>query len=223
MTRIACITANLGAYDNPVEWAPQVVSGAEVTVHRFTDSNFPPRPKAMTSALQVGLLKWFGPEFVPPADLYFWCDASCALLDPGCLQRWVDRLGDAELLLFAHPDRSTIRAEWEFMTARMARPGETYLTGRYRGEWLDEQYARIVADRDFVDRQLFASTAFMYRPTPRVKALLERVWLAKTKYLLHDQLSLAYHVGKSDVPFNVIPEKYTDCNLMTYVRNRRAA
>lgn len=224
MTRIAVISANLGAYDPPADWAEQRVAGAEIGIYRFDDSNFPPRPKAMRPALQVGMLKWFGPEFVPPADVYLWVDASCALLSPTSVAWFLERLGSAELLVFRHPDRRTVLEEYEFIKARLERPGETYLTGRYAGEWLEQQYAALRSDPQWRDDQLYATTAFMYRPTNRVRVSFKEVWYAKTRWHLHDQLYFAYVVGKNfwdRGARRVLEEKYTACEGMTYVRNRK--
>lgn len=241
MIRVAALSANLGAYDAPMAWTEQrLPSGASLSVHRFTDETLPPRSKAMMSALQCGLVKWFGPEFVPPADVYLWVDASCALLADDCIARWLAHLtfpvcseeygrsllaNGVELVVFQHPDRSTIRQEYDFIKARLAKAGEKYLTKRYAGEWLDEQYATIARDRAFVDRQLFATTAFMYRPTPRVLAAFKEIWFGKTRWHLHDQLWFAYVIGKSDIPIHVLPDRYTACDYLTYVRNwkRKAA
>lgn len=227
MTRVAVVSANLGAYDHDVPWPTlEAPLGVEVSVHRFTDANLPPRPMAMTPRLQCGLLKWFGYEFVPGADLYLWIDASCvptAQAVPWFCHRlsWVyDRLQLSDLALFAHPDRQTIRQEYEFMRARLAHPGERYLTSRYRGEWLDEQFA-MIADAGYAEAQLFASTAFMYRPSRVVRELLKEVWYGKTRWHLHDQLYLAYAVAQSECTVSVIRENYLKCPALTYIRNRK--
>lgn len=217
--KIAVISANLGAYDPPREWVAQrVPAGVTVDVHRLTDETFPTRAKAMTPALQCGIPKWFGPDFFY-ADCYLWVDASCALLDEDCVSRWLAALGDREMVLFQHPDRQTVQQEYDFIKARLATPGERYLTKRYTGEWLDEEYAAIVADPAFVDDRLYASTAFMYRPTRRVKQMMAAVFAAKARWHLHDQLYLAYAVQAHRCYVNVIPERYTECEYLTYVRN----
>ena len=107
------------------------------------------------------------------------------------------------------------------MRARLTRPGETYLTTRYRWEWLDALYQHIAADPTFEDTALYASTAFMYRPTDRVKALLKEVWFSKTRWHLHDQLYLAYAVANSGCHLRVIEQSYLKCQALTYIRNRK--
>jgi len=220
--KIAVISANLGRYDPDVPWVPQIVpAGVTVEVHRLTDATFPPRPKAMTSALQCGIPKWFGADLFPGADVYLWVDASCALLNSHAVTLLLERLGTSNLLVFRHPDRATIGEEYEFLKTRLARPGERYLTTRYAGEWLDAQYEHICARHaSFVDYQLFATTAFMYRPDPSVLAVFKETWFGKTRWHLHDQLFFAYALAKSDCNFRVLQEKYTDCPYLTFVRNR---
>lgn len=197
--RVAVISANLGGYDPPVAWVDQIVpAGVTVEVHRFDDTNFPPRSKAMTPALQCAIPKMFGWELVPGADVYLWIDASRGLLRPDTVAWFLDHLFAAELLLFLHPERSTIREEYDFVKARLARPGETYLTSRYAGEWLDAQYAAVTTPW-YLDNRLYASTAFCYRPTVPVQRMMNAWWFHKSRYLLHDQLALPYVVRDHEV------------------------
>lgn len=224
MTRVAVISANLGSYDSPAEWVSQrSPAGIEIDVWRFTDANFPPRPLAMTSRLQCGLLKMFGHEFVPGYDAYLWVDASCALLRPDAALWFLEQAGPAELLVFRHPDRRTIREEVEFMRARMARRGETYLNSRYRWEWLEDLYCWVASDPGYVDDALYASTAFLYRPSMKVKRMLKEWWFTKTRWMLHDQIAWPYVIWKSGCTVEVIEQNYLQCPALTYVRNRKKA
>lgn len=237
--RVAVISANLGGYDAPNTWPALIAPyGMTVDVHRFTDENFPPRPLAMTSRLQCGMLKMLGPQFVPGYDVYLWIDASCAPT-PNAITWFLDRLGNQELVVFKHPERNSIREEYQFIKARMTRPGEQYLNSRYRAEWIDEQFAEVMADtrpeacrgtgripssiigRPFVDNQLFASTALMYRPTHLMSVMGQMWWYHKTRFLLHDQLSLPYVIWRSGVRFNVIPDSYLKCDGLTFTRKKR--
>lgn len=189
--KVAVISANMGAYDAVVPWPEQVVpAGVQVDVHRLDDRTFPGRELAMTGRLKCGLPKWFGWELRPGYDLYLWVDASRAIV-PDTVAWFLARIGNAELVAFLHPERSTIRAEYEFVKARMARPGETYLNSRYRGEWLDAQFAAVNKPWH-IDNRLYASTAFLYRPTLPVQKAFKEVWHHKSRYLLHDQLALPY-------------------------------
>jgi len=202
------ISANLGGYDVPNEWPEQTVP---VDVCRYTDANFPPRPLAMTSRLQCGIPKWFGFDLRPGYDVYIWIDGSCAPT-PTCAAWFLEQLGDGDIAVFAHPERKTVREEYEFMRARMARPGETYLTSRYGGEWLDEAFARCDPNA-----RLVASTAFAYRPSQCVRDALELVWLAKTRWLLHDQMALSDLLACLG-GVRYIPDNYLKCSALTFTR-----
>lgn len=214
--RVTILSANLGDYDAPNVWPALVVpEGVDLSIVRLTDATFPPRPLAMTSRLQCGIPKWFGRDFAPGADVILWIDASCAPT-AGAVGWFLERLGSADIAVFAHPARRTVGDEVAFMTARMARPGETYLTSRYGGEDLDGMAARVSPDLP-----LYASTAFAYRT--RIQPILEEVFLWKARHLLHDQLALPYVLHRHGVRVSVIPDNYLKCAALTFTRARRAA
>jgi hypothetical protein len=215
--KVAVISANLGGYDTPREW-PEQVTEHQVTYVRLHDGNFPPRPLAMTSRLQCGIPKWFGMDFAPKdTDVIIWIDASC-VPTPIAVDWFLEKLGNADIAVFAHPDRKTIREEYEFITRKLS-DGNKYLTSRYKGEWLDEQF-RFISEEGRPDAPLFASTAFVYRIGGYIAAQLESVFLYKARYHLHDQLALAFVLdGLKGV--NVIPDNYLRCPALEYVRNKK--
>ena len=222
--RVCVLSANLGGYDVQVPWVDQVVPvGVSVEMHRFTDENCPPRRKAMTSALQCGIPKMFGWQLVPDADTYIWIDASRGLLRSDTVAWFLQQAGPADLLLFRHPARKTIREEYEFVKAKLAQRSP-YLWQRYAGEWLDDQYAAVSRD-GHEDIALYASTAFLYRPSPAVKAAFSEWFWHKARYLLHDQLVLPYVVEKYHVWKRVIDDDVYHCAHLpiTRVKSRRTA
>ncbi len=174
----------------------------------------------MTPALQCAIPKMFGWQLCPGYDWYLWIDASRGLLRPDTVAWFLDRAGESELVLFLHPERTTIRAEYLFMQARMARPGETYLTGRYAGEWIDAQYAAVTPPW-YVDDRLYASTAFLYRPTVAVQRMMKEWWYFKSRYLLHDQLALPYVVREHGVFVRELRESVYDCVHLPMTRPGR--
>lgn len=218
MMRVAVISANLGAYDRSVEWVEQrVAAGVTVDIHRLTDETFPTRALAMTSRLQCGIPKMCGWELFPNYDAYLWVDASRGLLREDTVAWFLERAGDAELLLFLHPERKTIREEYDFIKARMARAGETYLNSRYAGEWLDEQYAAVCKPW-YTDNRLYASTAFLYRPTLAVRKTLQHWFYMKARYLLHDQLALPFVVREHGCHVRELSESVYGCEHLPMVR-----
>ena len=225
--KVAIISANLGSYEQTQHaWVKQAVpEGVELEIHRITDKEFPLRPKAMMPALQVGLLKWFGCEYFPNRDVLIWIDSSCALTSPTHVARWLDVLGDHNLAVFKHPERKTVIEEYDFIVERMRRPNEQYLTKRYSGEWLDEEYRYISQRSNPAHLPLYATTAFAYRPHYSVERAFMYTWLAKTKWHLHDQLAFAYELNfqaqSIGVDFTVIQENYQKSSLLEFVRNKK--
>ena len=222
MTSVCVVSANLGGYDPQIPWVDQVVpAGVTVDVHRFTDENFPGRDKAMRPALKCGLPKMFGWEMLPGYDLYLWVDASRGLLRPDTVAWFLAAIGSAELLLFLHPERSTIQAEYAFVKAKLE-AGSRYLSSRYAGEWLESQYLAVQKPWH-LDNRLYASTAFLYRPTLRVQAMMKDWWFHKSRYLLHDQLALPYVVREHRVRVVERPEDIYRFEHLPYTRKMRAA
>ena len=225
---VAVLSANLGGYDTVVPWVDQVVpAGVSVDIHRFDDQNFPPRTKAMLPALQCGIPKMCGWELKPGYDAYLWIDASRGLLRSDTVAWFLERLERHELLLFLHPERSTIREEYEFVKQRMAdeltRPvHKQYLVPRYAGEWLDAQYAA-VTPAWYLDNKLYASTAFMYRPTLRVKKMLAEWFYFKARYILHDQLALPFVVRDHRISPVELTESVYHCEHLPITRTKGRA
>lgn len=228
--KVAVISANLGqgGYDQPAPW-PELIApdGVEISVIRLTDETFPPRLLAMTSRLLCGEPKMFGWDLFPGFDVYLWIDASCRPT-PTAVEWFMSRLGKREMAVFQHPDRRTIRDEYDFVVERMKRPGETYLTSRYKGERFDELFVWLSRQWDedgYQDAHLYASTAFIYRPTPNVKRMMADWWLTKTRWSLHDQIAWPYLIWKRGIYVNVIPDNYLKCPALEFVRKgiRRSA
>ena len=217
--KVAAISANLGGYDVPQPWpAFDLPAEVEVLAHRLTDADLTPRPLAMTSRLMCGLPKWFGTYYVPGCDVYLWIDASCTPT-PQAIRWFLERL-DSEIAVFKHPDRDTVAEEYAFVTERMQRPKETYLNSRYAGEWIEEQFAYIV-ERGGAGLPLYASTAFAYRPTPRVIAALAECFTLKARFCLHDQFAFPFVLHQHGCAVTVIPDNYLTCPALVFTRKRR--
>ena len=218
--KIAVISANLGNYDKPYPWADQILpEGVECDIYRLDNSNFPPRPKAMTPALQVGIAKWFAHDLYPGYDLYMWVDASCALTRGNEVSLWALSLGNTDIALFKHPARKNVNEEYEFVRDKMI-AGNKYLVSRYEGEWWDEEFKYIAARRGgWAD--LYASTAFMYRPAERVKEAFREVFSLKVRFHLHDQIALAYALQEHQVNITRINENYQKSGYLEFVRGKK--
>ena len=200
------LSANLGSYDPEIPWVKQnSYQGTPISVCRYNDASFPGRELAMTPRLKPALIKMFGWEFLPGFDYYIWVDGSKTFTSPDFGAFMLEQLGKSDLAIFKHPQRNSIKEEYEFVKSKMA-GGNDYLLSRYRGEWLDEQYQFIRQFPLFRDTCLYASTGFAYRPNARIKTAFKEWWYHKTRFLLHDQLALPFVLARAKVKVNVIEE-----------------
>ena len=221
--RVAFVSANLGGMEQPVQHAPQrLPADVHVSWHQYDDVSFPPRPRSMTPRMQAKIPKVFAWKLLPGYDAYVWLDASFALKEDA-LNTLLAHLEMADMVMFAHPSRSSVAAEVQFLTKRLSgrymRSG--YIKDRYADEWADAQLAAYVADPAFIDNRLFACGCFAYRATPAVQALMNEWWWHISLYHVNDQLSFPYVLAKSRVAVSVINEDIYKCSFLTYMRGDR--
>ncbi len=207
--KIAVVSANLGSFDKPVTHVPQSVG---CDFYHFTDVTFPRRYNSMTPRLQARIPKMFSWQMAPGYDYYLWVDSSCALLHEDSVKWFLERLGDAEIAVFKHPNRSTIQEEADYLKLRL-NINCPYITPRYENELIDEQLAEVDPSLP-----LFASTAFIYKNTPEMRAALKEWWYHTSRFHSIDQLSLPEALRGRSV--RVIAESYLKVPYLTYVRKR---
>jgi hypothetical protein len=191
--RVAVISCNLGAFDDPQAHVPQ--EGVAVDYYAFTDEQFPARPKAMTRRLQSKIPKMFGWDLKPGYDVYFWLDASLQFSSPTSVTWFLEKLKGHEMVVFGHPSRHSVHEEAEFLRTKIAHLNH-YLINRYSGEDIDGQLAAIAGPPDV---HLFASGAFCYRPTPNVIDGLKEWWIHTTRFHIIDQLAMPYALRHCDL------------------------
>lgn len=209
---IAVVTANLGGFDPIFEYAKQSV---DYDFYRFTDENFPPRSCAMTPRMQARLIKCFMWQIKPGYDYYIWVDGSCSLLHEDSVKWFLEQCADAAF--FKHPDRNTIQQECDYLKAKLIGKRD-YMRLRYKGEFLDEQMAEINGDVSYRDDRLYASTAFVYKDSPKIHDMLKEWWYHISRYHIIDQLALPYVIKKSGCDIKVL-DKFNGTNpYITHTR-----
>jgi hypothetical protein len=208
---IVVISASLGGFDSRRDHEEQSV---DCDFYHFTDENFPPRSKSMTPRLQARIPKMFSWQMVRGYDYYLWVDSSCRLADRNSVKWFIEQLGDADIAVFKHPHRNTVQEEADYLKHRLAIKCP-YITPRYAGEDIDGQLGE-------VDPQgpLYASTAFIYKDGPEVRAALKEWWYHTSRWHSIDQLSLPQAILYGDAKVKIIPDNYLKCKALEYVRNR---
>lgn len=209
--KILVYCANLANFDKvrAPEGQPEDV---DVEFVWANDESFPPRFNAMTPRLQARIVKMFGWQMWPGYDIYLWIDASCRLARTDSVAWFLKQLGEAEMAVFKHPHRVTIKQEADYLKHRLA-INCPYITPRYENELIDEQLKEISPEAE-----LYASTAFIYRNSTNVQEALKEWWYHTSRYHSIDQLSLPFAIR--DLEFNVIPDNYLTCKYLEYVRKR---
>lgn len=218
MSKIAILTAILGDFDKPFDPVPQKTR-REVMFHRFTDKDFPPIT-GLTPRLQYRIPKLFGWEMLPGYDYYIWLDGSVSFERPDCVEWFIRQLGDADIALFKHPVRRNIRQEVAHIDEHL-KQGKPYITSRYKNGLHNEQLRECLADPNFKDRNLYASTAFIYRNNSKVHEAMKLWWYHQSRYFTCDQIALSYVVWKAGLKVNKINENQYKIGYLSLVSKHK--
>lgn len=212
MAKICVYSANLGNFDKPKLNVDQSV-GHEFCL--FTDENFPPRNKSFTPRMQARVVKMFGWQLVPDYDIYLWADSSVFLSRTDSIKWFLDKLGDAEIAVFKHPARETVLEEADYLKMRLQLEKQghkkPYVLPRYDNEWIDDHLLEVDPNRE-----LLASTAFIFKNTLGVQKAMKQWWYYTSRYHVIDQLGFPEAIRNLKV--NVIPEKYYECGYLGSTR-----
>ncbi|HEY5055924.1 MAG TPA: methyltransferase domain-containing protein [Acidobacteriaceae bacterium] len=188
--KIAIASANLSGIDTGFDPpAQQVPPGWSVELRCFGERDLPPRPLSLSPRTQSKLPKMCGFDWFPDADLIAWVDCAYTVTTAGLAAWLIEQLGDADICLMPHPDRSRLADELSFMTQRMA-AGDPYLVSRYADEPMAEQVSSYLSVSGFEDSWLAAAGCFVYRNTPALQAAMKDWLLECIKWSSQDQLSL---------------------------------
>lgn len=174
----------------------------------------------MSARLQARIPKMFGWQMAPGHAFYIWIDASMIMARPDTVQWFMDLLGDADIAVFKHPDRHSVKEEAAYLKQRLAKDC-TYITPRYKNELIDEQLKEIDPYGMYKDDALYASTAFIYRNTYGVQQMFKEWWYHTSRYHIIDQLSLPAVLKKSYCKVNVVEENCLKTPYLSHVRNRK--
>lgn len=208
---VAITTANLGFFEKDlVPELQELVIDYQALNYRFTDANFPPRFNSMTHRLQARIAKMFGWQLLPGFDIYLWYDSSMKISNPKTVQWFLTKLGDADMAVFKHPNRNSVQEEADYIKERL-HINCPYITPRYKNEWIDEHLKEVNPNAP-----LYASTAFIYRNSPKVQKALKEWWYFTSRYHSIDQLGFSEAI--KDLNVNVIKESYLKIPYLTYTR-----
>lgn len=214
--RVCVHTANLGGFDSVTPPVAQL--GVEMIYRVFTDAEFPPRTRSMSRRLQARIPKMYGWDLEPGYDIYFWHDASLALSRADSVQWFLEQLDGHDIVVFKHPWRHSAQEEAEFLRMKLAK-GSKYICIRYEGEDLDGQM-RAINDGRYVDDKLYASGAFIYRPTLWMQAAMRLWWEHTSRFHSIDQLAFPYALDTCRATVKVLDEDIYHASHLAWARAR---
>lgn len=211
--RIAVLSANLGNFDTETEnFSQETPDNVEsVMFHRFTDDNFPPCV-GYTPRMQYRIPKLFGWQMFPGYDVYIWLDGSFSMQNTRSVRWFFHHLGDADMAVFRHPYRKTIKEEVDHIEDHLQK-GKPYITARYKGGLHKEQYEVIKKNYTYTDDHLYTSTAFIYRSYYPVWKALEEWWTLQSRYFTCDQIAMPYALRSLKI--NVIDDNQYKIPFLT--------
>jgi hypothetical protein len=137
-----------------------------------------------------------------------WADAALLFNDAkfcSLLTEQAEQLGSLppkrRLLLVPHPDRRTVREEYEFVRDQI-QSGNEYLRIRYANEKMTEQMEFFKAQGMNIDAPLWCGTIWMVENSPLMKQCWDSWWDQNIRFGMMDQLSLPVILNQ----FEIVPQ-----------------
>lgn len=195
---VTVVSANFGSFEKPID-------DGRITI---TEKDFPLRDKSMTPRLQARIVKTHMWQFAE-ADYYLWIDSSCRLKSK---QWFIDQLGDSDIAVMKHPHRNTVVEEAVYVQHRLDIDCP-YITPRYENEDITGQMLQVNPNQE-----LYASTAFIFKDSPKVRTAMKLWWYHISRWHSIDQLSFPWCI--KDLKVSVIQSNYENCDGMEHVRNK---
>jgi hypothetical protein len=214
VNNIIILTSAIGEFTKEEQWIEQSIP---TDYYVFNNSNFPLRSKAITPRMQARIAKIFCWQLKLGYEFYIWHDNSFRITTDRASEWFMNELGDADGAFLRHPDRTTVKAEWEYIKQAIAE-NSYYLTPRYNYEWGDEAIAEMYSDKEYVDNLLIAAGAFIIRNNERTQALAKEWWYYTSRYHIADQIGLPYAIYKSGCNVNIIDKSYLRLEHFKYTR-----
>jgi len=224
MKKIRVISASFGKDKKELDIdAPLFYKDYVIDVVLYNDQNTKSRVNSLHPRMKSKIPKMMDWLDNPDYDYYIWLDSKFIVLE-GFIENMLRYEGKADLFLFNHPERTSIKTEFEHINNKMEK-GNTSLIDKYGGELMKEQVELYLSDENFIDDHLFSMGCFMFS-----KAVVKnKDFNLMTDWLLHsflystqDQLSFPYLLNKWKVKYVIYPENIMNSNfLMHYYRKIR--
>lgn len=203
--KVVIISADFGNNSNFEFIIPEQVNcNFSYEILSFNDKNTRSRNLALhprTKGKIPKMLQWMETE----ADYYIWLDSKFKIISQNFINDIIDQIKGYDLVLFNHPNRTSIKNECDFVINGM-KNNDRYLLDRYIGEKMEEQVNEYLKDKTFVDNKLFSLGFFVYSKN----LIKNRDYNIMTDWFFHncywsiqDQLSFPYLLHKHKTNYKV--------------------
>lgn len=193
-----------GVHDIKSVWVPQNFPGYQIDFKRYDDTNYPSRKGSLHPRLKAKMFRMLAWEEYPDYDYYVWTDSTIHIVKSKALEYAINSLGTADICLFHHPERTTVKQEVDYVEHQMA-IGNKYMISRYEGERMRDQLNHYYKDESYVDDLLVATGCFIYskRLVENRNYNLMKEWFYHNAYWsIQDQISFPYLLKKFQVDYN---------------------
>lgn len=165
-----------------------LASWTRVIVPDYPRHDFVPRLRARYFKHQIHRL-----DEVQDHRWLVWADSSLQFSETQFILEQVDRLASLSprqrIMVVPHPDRGTVREEYQFIKDAMAN-GNEYLRKRYEREKMTEQISHFQRRGWNIDASLWCGTFWIVENSDVFKRLWNDWWDQNLRFGLMDQLSL---------------------------------
>ena len=149
-----------------------------------------------------------------------WADGSVQFRDPSFLLQEAQRLAvlapRQRIALLPHPDRKTVREEYEFILQQIE-GGNEYLRLRYATEKMTEQMNFFVSQGWNLDAPLWCGTLWLIENNDLIRRCWDSWWDQNLRYGMMDQLSLPvllcqFGLEPQEMPLNIYNNIFFEWN-----------
>lgn len=210
--KVAIITANIGNFDQIKGIPRQTIN---VDYYCYFDNNLPYPLPNLNDRLKSKYVKIQTHRFLPGYDAYIWIDGRVEITANVFCEEMIKSLGESDVAMFDHPERSTVNEEMGFMQEQM-RNGNHYLLSRYGNQ-------DIKSEGDFYQKEgvgeypLFACTIFARRNNDKINAAFNEWWMRCIEFSYFDQTMFTYAWVKHNLEMRTL---YREDFKKQFVLNR---
>ena len=154
-----------------------------------------------------------------------WADSRLHFHETGFILEQVEKLrrlpSSNRILLIPHPDRRTIREEYEFIRDAIDQ-GSEYLRVRYQQEKMKEQMEHFRRQGWDVEAKLWCGGFWMVENSARLNRLWDDWWDQNIRFGMMDQLSLPVllnEYGCDPQPLDVVLWRNAHFTFVSHQRN----